>query len=119
MLKSRLPIYCSGLAMALIAGAFSTMPAQAQSYDEDYAYSADADDNDFTASDVDNGAVDDDGQVDDDGPAAAEASDDDDDATVVAGGGGEQRCAAQFRSFDPSSGTYLTYEGDRVPCPYL
>lgn len=111
MLKSKLPIYCSGLAVALIAGAFSTLPAQAQSYEE-YAYSADSasDDDDFTASDT-NPDLDDD--------AAAAIDDDDDDATVVAGGGGEQRCAAQFRSFDPSSGTYMTYDGDRVPCPHL
>jgi hypothetical protein len=29
------------------------------------------------------------------------------------------RCAAQFRSFEPDTGYYTTYDGDRVLCPYL
>jgi hypothetical protein len=38
------------------------------------------------------------------------------------GGGGDagyERCAQQFRSFDPGSGTYTTYGGQTVRCPYL
>jgi energy-converting hydrogenase Eha subunit F len=29
------------------------------------------------------------------------------------------RCAAQFRSFEPQTGYYTTYDGERVLCPYL
>jgi hypothetical protein len=36
-----------------------------------------------------------------------------------AGGGGEARCEATFRSYDPSSGTYMGYDGVRRECPYL
>jgi hypothetical protein len=25
-------------------------------------------------------------------------------------------CSAKYRSFDPDSGTYVTYEGERLPC---
>lgn len=25
-------------------------------------------------------------------------------------------CSAKYRSFDPDTGTYVTYEGDRLPC---
>jgi BA14K-like protein len=32
---------------------------------------------------------------------------------------GLSRCAAQFRSFEPDTGYYTTYDGDRVLCPYL
>lgn len=34
-------------------------------------------------------------------------------------GGAFAACAARFRSFDPSSGTYLSYSGVRLLCPYL
>jgi hypothetical protein len=34
-------------------------------------------------------------------------------------GGGEARCEATFRSYDPSSGTYMGYDGVRRACPYL
>ena len=30
-----------------------------------------------------------------------------------------RRCAAQFRSFEPDTGYYTTFDGDRVLCPYL
>lgn len=30
-----------------------------------------------------------------------------------------ERCAAEFRSFDPRSGTYVTYGGEVRVCPYL
>lgn len=33
--------------------------------------------------------------------------------------GGEARCEATFRSYDPSSGTYMGYDGIRRTCPYL
>lgn len=32
---------------------------------------------------------------------------------------GMQRCAATFRSFDPRTGTYTTYQGETLLCPYL
>jgi hypothetical protein len=35
------------------------------------------------------------------------------------GSDGYERCARTFRSFDPDTGTYTTYDGDVVPCPYL
>ena len=25
-------------------------------------------------------------------------------------------CSTKYRSFDPDSGTYVTYEGERLPC---
>jgi hypothetical protein len=32
-------------------------------------------------------------------------------------GGGSTSCAQRFRSYDPSSGTYLGFDGVRHPCP--
>jgi hypothetical protein len=32
-------------------------------------------------------------------------------------GGGIAACERAFRSFDPASGTYMTYSGERVMCP--
>ncbi|MGO9544414.1 MAG: BA14K family protein [Rhodomicrobium sp.] len=32
---------------------------------------------------------------------------------------GAAACAREFRSFDPASGTYSTYDGRQVVCPYL
>jgi hypothetical protein len=56
-------------------------------------------------------------------PAIIEDDDDDDyDAGRVIGrfqNEGLSRCAAQFRSFEPETGYYTTYDGDRVLCPYL
>jgi hypothetical protein len=34
-------------------------------------------------------------------------------------GGAIAACAARFRSFDPATGTYLSYSGLRMLCPYL
>ena len=34
-----------------------------------------------------------------------------------ASGGSEAYCEQRFRSYDPSSGTYLGYDGERHPCP--
>jgi hypothetical protein len=28
-------------------------------------------------------------------------------------------CAEKFRSFEPSTGLYTTYSGEKKPCPYL
>jgi hypothetical protein len=33
------------------------------------------------------------------------------------GGADDQYCAQRFKSYDPSSGTYLGYDGARHPCP--
>jgi hypothetical protein len=33
--------------------------------------------------------------------------------------GGMELCARRFRSFDPATGTYTTYAGEQVVCPYL
>jgi hypothetical protein len=57
-------------------------------------------------------------------PAVVEDDDDDDDydSGRVIGryqDDGLSRCAAQFRSFEPETGYYTTYAGDRVLCPYL
>jgi hypothetical protein len=40
-----------------------------------------------------------------------------DGAYVTASGGDVQYCMQRFRSYDPSSGTYLGYDGARHPCP--
>ncbi len=40
-------------------------------------------------------------------------------AGVVGGDDAYARCSAQFRSFDPSTGTYTTYGGETRVCPYL
>ena len=40
------------------------------------------------------------------------------DVAVVQGGGGDVNyCAQRYRSYDPASGTYLGYDGQRHPCP--
>jgi len=43
--------------------------------------------------------------------------DDNDDSAF--GGDAASRCAAQFRAYEPDTGYYTTYDGDRVLCPYL
>jgi hypothetical protein len=43
----------------------------------------------------------------------------DDDDYAEFPGDAASRCAAQFRSFEPDTGYYTTYDGDRVVCPYL
>jgi hypothetical protein len=52
-------------------------------------------------------------------PAPPPAVVDDDDDDVGIQGDAVTRCAAQFRSFEPETGYYTTYAGDRVLCPYL
>ena len=43
----------------------------------------------------------------------------DDGAVAVVPGGGDDAayCAQRYRSYDPASGTYLGYDGQRHPCP--
>ena len=43
----------------------------------------------------------------------------DDPEVVLADRDGMDRCAETFRSFDPDTGTYVTYGGETVRCPYL
>ena len=38
-------------------------------------------------------------------------------APAYSNGGGEGYCAQRFRSYDPSTGTYMGYDGQRHPCP--
>jgi BA14K-like protein len=55
-------------------------------------------------------------------PAVVDDDDDDYDTGRVIGrfqDEGLGRCAAQFRSFEPDTGYYTTYAGERVLCPYL
>ena len=33
------------------------------------------------------------------------------------GGDAEAYCMRRYRSYDPASGTYLNYDGNRYPCP--
>ena len=40
-----------------------------------------------------------------------------DDYVAVSPGGDAASCAQRFRSYDPSTGTYLGYDGLRHPCP--
>jgi len=36
---------------------------------------------------------------------------------VAQNGGGVAYCEQRFRSYDPSTGTYLGFDGQRHPCP--
>jgi BA14K-like protein len=38
---------------------------------------------------------------------------------VVYAENGVAACARRFRSFDPATGTYTSYTGEQVVCPYL
>jgi hypothetical protein len=38
-------------------------------------------------------------------------------AVVQEGGGDASYCAQRYKSWDPASGTYLGYDGQRHPCP--
>lgn len=54
-----------------------------------------------------------------DGDDALEAADD---TAVIVDRGisvAEARCAAQYRSFDPATGTYVSFDGTVRPCRYL
>src|SRR6185295_4058799 len=57
------------------------------------------------------------------GPAPAAAVDDDDEVEMVAPGAravtadAAAACARKYRSYDPRSGTFLSLDGTRKPCP--
>ncbi|MBX9711856.1 MAG: BA14K family protein [Xanthobacteraceae bacterium] len=38
-------------------------------------------------------------------------------APAYSGGDAEAYCMQRYRSYDPASGTYLNYDGNRYPCP--
>lgn len=38
-------------------------------------------------------------------------------APAYGGGDDEAYCMQRYRSYDPASGTYLNYDGNRYPCP--
>jgi len=38
-------------------------------------------------------------------------------APAYSSAGGDSYCAQRFRSYDPSTGTYMGYDGQRHPCP--
>jgi hypothetical protein len=38
-------------------------------------------------------------------------------APVTSGGSDDQYCMQRYQSYDPDSGTYLGYDGERHPCP--
>jgi hypothetical protein len=57
------------------------------------------------------------------GPAPAAAVDDDDEVEMIAPGpravtaDAAAACARKYRSYDPRSGTFLSLDGMRKPCP--
>jgi hypothetical protein len=113
-----------GFALAFAAGAFMSSPVVAQSYDDAYDQSyeeAAIDDGDDGIADDDDAEFDgdafEDGDADDNVSVMDDGSEDYEPGTAV--GSAHERCAARFRSFEPQSGTYVTYGGDRVLCPYL
>jgi hypothetical protein len=55
----------------------------------------------------------------DEGPAVIAAAPADAEAGVDEDASGVALCQDRFRSFDPATGTYTTYEGETVLCPYL
>jgi hypothetical protein len=122
VLSSKLPACLSGFAIALLAGAclFLPLPAQAQSTDDDVTYSSpDQQQNDAIAPQDD-----DDASLDEEvlPPTADDDNSEDrrdDDRQDFARSEEESRCIAEFRSFDPVSGTYTTEDGERMKCPYL
>ena len=54
-------------------------------------------------------------------PPIAEMDDEDDDEEEItlANRDSMQRCADTFRSFNPQTGTYVTFQGETRFCPYL
>ena len=54
-----------------------------------------------------------------DEPIGVVADPDDDADAVAMDQDAMQRCADTFRSFDPSTGSYVTYDGETRTCPYL
>lgn len=136
MLNYKLPIHLTGLAVAFFAGVAFVAPVQAQSSDDDSTYSSrggyrddvyssrgsdgnDVKPDDDTDNDVDTGDTDDNAQA---GVADSDRDGDDqsaDDGQNYARSEEENRCIAEFRSFDPATGMYVTEDGDRERCPYL
>lgn len=98
----------SRLMLACLAGGLLAGPVSAQAYDDDrdYGYAAAPDD-------------DPDGAPDDDADALSDEDNDDSDEVSSGPEAAESRCSAEFRSFDPATGTYLSYDGETLPCPYL
>lgn len=122
MLSPKLPAYLSGFAIALFAGVLlAPLAVQAQSADDDVTYSSpDQQQNDAVVPQDD----DDDASLDEEvlPPTADDDSADDrrdDDRQDFARSEEETRCIAEFRSFDPATGTYTTEDGERIKCPYL
>ncbi len=81
------PGYGFGAGLALGALGSSYYYSDPYYYDDSYAYASD-------------------GYVDDGQYAAVPASDSD-----------AAYCAQRYKSYDPASGTYLNYDGNRYPCP--
>jgi hypothetical protein len=48
-----------------------------------------------------------------------DVDEDDEDEVRIVYRDGMQRCAETFRSFDPPTGTYVTYDGETRLCPFL
>lgn len=88
-----------------LASGYSLAAAAQEIIEESYTVERYADDDDWEA----------------DPPAVVLEDDDeaDDPGFVVADRDGMAECAARFRSFDPATGTYVTYGGETRPCPYL
>jgi hypothetical protein len=119
VLSIKLPKLILGLSLVVLAGA-SSFPALAQTVDDDGARY----DSQTPPGVVGDDDDDDDGSDDgDDSRDAAQDDDDDDrsddDRDVSALSEEERRCAAEFSSFDPVSGTYLNDNGERERCPHL
>jgi hypothetical protein len=51
------------------------------------------------------------------GPGAAYAYSPGPSYSTGSGGGDDRYCRQRFRSYDPASGTYMGYDGQRHPCP--
>lgn len=86
-----------------LASGYSLAAAAQEIIEETYTVERYADDDDWEA----------------DPPAVVLEDDADDPGYVVADRDGVAECAARFRSFDPSTGTYVTYNGETRTCPYL
>lgn len=67
----------------------------------------------------DDGYVIEQGYIDEPDEPVVQLDDDDEDGVRVVYRGGMQRCADTFRSFNPDTGTYVTYQGETRVCPYL
>ncbi len=59
------------------------------------------------------------GYFDDSDEPVVQFDDDDGGQVLVVNPGGMQQCVDTFQSFNPSTGTYVTYQGETRICPYL